>query len=218
MGSRFRRDLCVIEDDKPLVIGRLFCATEICIPKTGLTTGIHIGVGVDGRAPALKVNDVISLMKVAGNGTLTTDADSAVPPNPGTIVNHVEGMHGVSLLYGFDLMKRSSDELIATVTRAAISEQTKSFVETRAGATSFINGGADLLAGAGMTSAKKEGSGDKDKDARGYHLWAAMEQSGMTVKSGSYSDTQRLQRLALYTGWQGKRQGYSGGAHVNWAF
>ena len=58
----------------------------------------------------------------------------------------------------------------------------------------------------------------KDKDARGYHLWAAMEQSGMTVKSGSYSDTQRLQRLALYTGWQGKRQGYSGGAHVNWAF
>ena len=58
----------------------------------------------------------------------------------------------------------------------------------------------------------------KDKDARGYHLWAAMEQSGMTVKSGSYSDTQRLQRLALYTGWQGRRQGYSGGAHVNWAF
>ena len=160
--------------------------------------GIHIGVGVDGRAPALKVNDVISLMKVAGNGTLTTDADSAVPPNPGTIVNHVEGMHGVSLLYGFDLMKRSSDELIATVTRAAISEQTKSFVETRAGATSFINGGADLLAGAGMTSAKKEGSGDKDKDARGYHLWAAMEQSGMTVKSGSYSDTQGY---GLAVGW-----------------
>ena len=37
MGVRFRRDRYVIEDDKPLVIGRLFCATEICIPKTGLT-------------------------------------------------------------------------------------------------------------------------------------------------------------------------------------
>ena len=34
----FRRDRYVIEDDKPLVIGRLFCATEICIPKMGLTT------------------------------------------------------------------------------------------------------------------------------------------------------------------------------------
>ena len=38
MGLRFRRDRYVIEDDKPLVIGRLFCATEICIPKMGLTT------------------------------------------------------------------------------------------------------------------------------------------------------------------------------------
>ena len=160
--------------------------------------GIDVGVGVNGLARGLKVNDVISLMKVAGNGTLTTDADNIAPPAPQTLVNHVETMQGVSLLYGFDIMKRSSDELIATVTRAAISEETKSFTETRAGATSFINGGADLLAGAGMTSAKKEGSGDKDKDARGYHIWAAMEQSGMTIKSGSYSDTQGY---GLAVGW-----------------
>ena len=38
MGLRFRRDRYVIEDDKPLGIGRFFCATEICIPKMGLTT------------------------------------------------------------------------------------------------------------------------------------------------------------------------------------
>ena len=38
----------------------------------------------------------------------------------------------------------------------------------------------------------------KDKDARGYHLWAAMEQSGMTVKSGSYSD---MQGYGLAVGW-----------------
>ena len=161
--------------------------------------GIDVGVGVNGTARNvnLRVNDVISLMKVNG-GTLTTDADSAVPPAPTTLVNHVETMQGVSLLYGFDIMKRSSNELIATVTKAAINEQAKSFVETRAAATSFINGGADLLAGAGMTSAKKEGSGDKDKDARGYHLWAAMEQSGMTAKTGSYADTQGY---GLAVGW-----------------
>ena len=161
--------------------------------------GIDVGVGVNGTARNvnLRVNDVISLMKVNG-GTLTTDADSAVPPAPTTLVNHVETMQGVSLLYGFDIMKRSSNELIATVTKAAINEQAKSFVETRAAATSFINGGADLLAGAGMTSAKKEGSGDKDKDARGYHIWAAMEQSGMTAKTGSYADTQGY---GLAVGW-----------------
>ena len=152
-------------------------------------TGIHVGVGVNGRAPALRVSDVISLMKVSG-GTLTTDADHAVPPNPGTIVNHVEGMQGVSLLYGFDLMKRNNDELVAMVTKAAISEQAKSFVETRAAATDFINRGADLLAGSGIASAGKEAAiGRSDKDVRGYHLWAAMQQGGMETGTGSYVDT-----------------------------
>ena len=152
--------------------------------------GIDVGVGVNGRAPALKVNDVVSLMKVNG-GTLTTDADGAVPPAPTTLVNHVEGMHGVSLLYGFDIMKRHNDELIAAVTSAAISDQTKSFVETRAAATDFINRGADLLAGPGIGAAKKEaeGNGNQDKEVHGYHLWAAMQQGGMRTMTGSYADT-----------------------------
>ena len=169
--------------------------------------GIDVGVGVNGRAPALKVNDVISLMKVNG-GTLTTDADGAVPPASTTLVNHVEGMHGVSLLYGFDLTKRNNDELIATVTKAAIGEQTKSFVETRAAATDFINRGADLLAGPGISAAKKEaeGRGDQDKEARGYHLWAAMQQGGMEIKTGSYADTKGYN---LSLGWARELKGTS---------
>ena len=133
----------------------------------------------------LKVNDVISLMKVAGNGTLTTDADSV---SPQVLVNHAEAMQGVALLYGFDIMKRGTDELIATVTKAAISDQTKSFAETRAAATDFINRGANLLAGPGIASAKKA-AGTEDKDARGYHLWAAMEHSDIETETGSFADT-----------------------------
>ena len=158
--------------------------------KLGVTSkdirGIDVGVGVKGRmARNLKVNDVISLMKVAGNGTLTTDADSV---SPQVLVNHAEAMQGVSLLYGFDIMKRGTDELIATVTKAAISDQTKSFAETRAAATDFINRGANLLAGPGIASAKKA-AGTEDKDARGYHLWAAMEHSDVETETGSFADT-----------------------------
>ena len=158
--------------------------------KLGVTSkdirGIAVGVGVKGRmARNLKVNDVISLMKVAGNGILTTDADSV---SPQVLVNHAEAMQGVSLLYGFDIMKRGTDELIATVTKAAISDQTKSFAETRAAATDFINRGANLLAGPGIASAKKA-AGTEDKDARGYHLWAAMEHSDIETETGSFADT-----------------------------
>nr|WP_315410625.1 autotransporter outer membrane beta-barrel domain-containing protein [uncultured Selenomonas sp.] len=139
--------------------------------------GINVGLGVMGHAHGLKVNDVISLMKVNG-GTLTTDA---------TIANHVEAMHGVSLLYGFDLMKRGSGELIATVTKAAISDQAKSFVETRAGMTDFINRGADLLTASGMSAIRKGAESDKEKGK--YDLWAVMSHGSMSVESGSQIDT-----------------------------
>ena len=139
--------------------------------------GINVGLGVMGHAHGLKVNDVISLMKVNG-GTLTTDA---------TITNHVEAMHGVSLLYGFDLMKRGSGELIATVTKAAISDQAKSFVETRAGMTDFINRGADLLTASGMSAIRKGAESDKEKGK--YDLWAVMSRGSMSVESGSQIDT-----------------------------
>ena len=150
--------------------------------------GINVGVGVQGFARGLRVNDVVSLMKVNG-GTLTTDADNAAPPNKGTILNHVDAMQGVSILYGFELMKRGNDELIATVTKAAISEQTKSFVETRAGATSIINGGADLLATGGSRAAKKGAAGEKESEKGKYTLWAITSRGNMRAESGSHIDT-----------------------------
>lgn len=152
--------------------------------------GIHVGVGVNGLARGLHVDDVISLMKVAHGGTLTTDADGIAPPAPQVLVNHTEAMKGVSLLYGFEIMKRNTDELVAIVTKAAIREQTKSFVETRAAATDFINRGANLLAGPGIASAQKEaGRATAEKREHGYHLWAAMDQGDIETETGSYADT-----------------------------
>ena len=157
---------------------------------------IDVGLGVHGRARALKVNDVISLMKVAGSGTLDN-----IPTD-----NKVTGMQGVSLLYEFAFQRRNTDELIATVTKAAISDQTKSFVETRAAATDFINRGADLLAGPGITAAKHEAKGGtaEDNEVRGYHLWASMQQGNMRTETGSYADTKGYN---LSLGWARELKG-----------
>ena len=148
--------------------------------------GMHLGVGVNGAAPALQMGDVISLMKAAPGGTLTMDA---LPQN------HVEGMQGVSLLYGFDLQKRGLDELVATVTKAAMGERTKSLVETRAGMSDFLNRGTDLLTWAGVQSAGKEGG------TKRYELWAAMQNGSMRARTGSYVDSNGM-NLAL--GWARK--------------
>ena len=145
-------------------------------------TNVDVGVGVKGNARSLSVNDTISLMKTAPGGTLTM--------NLPTQENKVSGMQGVSLLYEFSLTRRNSDELIATVLKAAINDQTKSFVETRAAATDFINRGADLLAGSGLSAAKRAAAGgENENEADGYHIWAAFDQGAMRAETGSYADT-----------------------------
>lgn len=149
--------------------------------------GVHIGVGVAGQRSALQKGDVVSLMKTS-RGDLTTDA---------VLVNDVSGMQGVSLRYKFDLQKRSTDELIATVTDAAVMEQTKSLVETRAAASALLNGGADLLSGMGMDAAETAAALPDAATADGanaaiesgsYEIWAAQGASGERIETGSYVD------------------------------
>ena len=149
--------------------------------------GVHIGVGVAGQRSALQKGDVVSLLKTS-RGDLTTDA---------ALVNDVSGMQGVSLRYKFDLQKRSTDELIATVTDAAVMEQTKSLVETRAAASALLNGGADLLSGMGMDAAEAAAAAPNAATADGanaaiesgrYELWAAQGASGERIETGSYVD------------------------------
>ena len=146
--------------------------------------GVHIGVGVAGQRSALQKGDVVSLMKTS-RGDLTTDA---------VLVNDVSGMQGVSLRYKFDLQKRSTDELIATVTDAAVMEQTKSLVETRAAASALLNGGADLLSGMGMDAAETAAAAPTADttnaaiESGSYEIWAAQGASGERIETGSYVD------------------------------
>lgn len=152
--------------------------------------GVHIGVGVAGQRSALQKGDVVSLLKTS-RGDLTTDA---------ALTNDVSGMQGVSLRYKFDLQKRSTDELIATVTNVGVMEQTKSLVETRAAASALLNGGADLLSGMGVSAAETAAAAPNAATADGanaadaaiesgsYELWAAQGASGERIETGSYVD------------------------------
>ena len=147
--------------------------------------GIHLGVGISGQQSALQKGDIVSLMKVAANGALTTDE---------ALDNDVSGMQGVSLKYQFALQKRSTDELVAIVKdNAVMNEQTKSLVETRSAASAFLNGGADLLSGMGMDAAETaaaDGSNAANAAIRSgsYEIWAAQGGSGERIETGSYVD------------------------------
>ena len=163
--------------------------------KNALTTGkdlrgMNIGVALAGNRPTLGLGDTISLVKTyKGNSML--DADAVPLTTDDALVNRTEGMQGVSLRYGFDLMKRADNELVAKVNSVALNEQTKSLVETRAASAALINSGADLLTDSSMNAAIEAASvaprtvpgGSND-----FNLWAAQGGSSLRLNSGSHVD------------------------------
>ena len=78
--------------------------------------------------------------------------------------------------------------LIATVTKTGMGEKVKSFVETRAGASAFLNDGGDYLAGSGTEAAKKEAHAAAQAGSGAYGLWAGMGGGALRHKTGSYVD------------------------------
>ena len=157
---------------------------ELTTTGTQDLQGVGIGVGViDGTHPAYRVSEQFSLIKTAPGGTILTDP---------TIQNTSSAMQGVSLRYEFDVAQTATDEVSAIVKRAELIEQTKSFVETRVGATSFINQGVDFLVSSNIKAAKDSVASGKSGKAHkpdGYQLWAGIGGSHMRAESGSYVDT-----------------------------
>ena len=155
-------------------------------------TGIGIGVGVSGAAKVLAVGESIRLLQTASGPGLTTDA---------AIQNQITGDHGSSVRYKFDIKKAPGDPtaLIATVKEKEMKEQTKSYVETRAALTDFVNHGGDILAGESLSSAKRAAkSAQGNADMERYQVWAGMGGSALRAESGSHVDTNGWN---LHVGW-----------------
>ena len=160
-------------------------------PTTGKDLrGMNIGVALAGNRPTLGLGDTISLVKTyKGNSML--DADAVPLTTDDALVNRTEGMQGISLRYGFDLMKRADNELVAKVNSVALNEQTKSLVETRAASAALINSGADLLTDSSMNAAIEAASAAPRTVPGGsndFNLWAAQGGSSLRLNSGSHVD------------------------------
>ena len=135
----------------------------------------HIDLHRDGAAPKLQQGDKITLMENAGGDINVGENLTA------------KGTDGVTRNYEFALATVGKT-LIATVTKAGLGEQAKSFAETRAGASAFLNDGGDYLAGSGMEAAKKEAHAAAQAGSGAYGLWAGMGGGALRHETGSYVD------------------------------
>ena len=133
-------------------------------------TGSSVNVGIAGSAPALQSGDNVTLLHNA-NGVL---ADAT------TVYGKIT--QGVSLEYDFTTVLENGDSLVTTITRTGISDDTKSLVETQAAAVGFINSGADLLAGSGITSMSEVTSAEDGT------IFGAMSGGSMRYDTGSHAD------------------------------
>ncbi len=133
-------------------------------------TGSSVNVGIAGSAPALQSGDNVTLLHNA-NGVL---ADAT------TVYGKIT--QGVSLEYDFTTVLENGDSLVTTITRTGISDDTKLLVETQAAAVGFINSGADLLVGSGITSMSEVTLAEDST------IFGAMSGGSMRYDTGSHAD------------------------------
>ena len=154
-------------------------------------TGMKFVVARSGATQKLAKGDTFTLMENTTGGGHNITVGSGVT---------AEGIDGVSRRYTFDITQDPHDahKLIATVTKAGMGEQSKSIVETRAGASAFLNDGADFLAGAGMDAAGKEARAAAQNGSAPYGLWAGMGGGSFRHETGSYVD---MKGWNLGVGW-----------------
>ena len=149
---------------------------------------IHLVVHRSGATKKLRKGDTFTLVenKTAGGSVSIGDNVTA------------EGTDGVTRNYTFGIARNADGKLVATVTKAGMNGQAKSLVETRAGASAFLNDGADFLAGAGMSAAQKEAAAAAMTSGGVYGLWAGMGAGSLRHKTGSYVD---MKGWNLGVGW-----------------
>ena len=144
-------------------------------------TGSKVGVAVqNGASPALKKSDTVTLIHTIGGDLITDDNN---------LVNNVATMGTVSTLYEFALSTQDNNKLLATVTKAGINPQTKSFSEGRLGGLAFVNQGADMASGTGMeraTAAAQAGS----------NAFGAISGGSSRYESGSHVDVKGFSLIA----------------------
>ena len=153
-------------------------------------SNINLDIHRSGATKKLRKGDSFTLVDNTTAGGSVSIGDNVT----------AEGTDGVTRKYTFAIAQDPNDahKLVATVTKAGLGEQAKSLVETRAGASAFLNDGADFLAGAGMSAAQKEAAAAAMTSGGGYGLWAGMGGGSLRHETGSYVD---MKGWNLGVGW-----------------
>ena len=143
-------------------------------------SNINLDIHRSGATKKLRKGDSFTLVDNTTAGGSVSIGDNVT----------AEGTDGVTRKYTFAVAQDPNDahKLVATVTKAGLGEQAKSLVETRAGASAFLNDGADFLAGAGMSAAQKEAAAAAMTSGGVYGLWAGMGGGSLRHETGSYVD------------------------------
>ena len=153
-------------------------------------SNINLDIHRSGATKKLRKGDSFTLVDNTTAGGSVSIGDNVT----------AEGTDGVTRKYTFAVAQDPNDahKLVATVTKAGLGEQAKSLVETRAGASAFLNDGADFLAGAGMDAAQKEARAAAMIGSAPYGIWAGMGAGSLRHKTGSYVD---MKGWNLGVGW-----------------
>jgi hypothetical protein len=151
--------------------------------KTTNISGSTVNVGMAGALNALKTGDTITLMANSNGITATTG-----------MTYGQQMLQGVSIVYDITTgLDQEGKNLVTTIKGGKATAQSKLPVEPRLASVAFINSGADLLAGSGVSNAVTAAGGGKAE------MFGAMSGGSMRYETGSHADVHGY-NLALGVG------------------
>ena len=146
--------------------------TVLNVTGTADVSGSKIKVGIPGTESAL----------VKGDNFVLVDAAAGMTGVPATLKG--VGMQGLLLKYDFDL-ELVANQLVATVTKAGFSKESKSFLEGRVSSTAFLSQGGDFAAQDLMQSAVASATAHEDASLA---VFTAFGGGKSRYKTGSHVD------------------------------
>ncbi|WP_455655630.1 autotransporter domain-containing protein [Phascolarctobacterium sp.] len=142
-----------------------------------------VNLGMAGALNALKTGDTITLIANSNGITATTG-----------MTYGQQMLQGVSIVYDVTTgLDQEGKKLVTTIKGGKATAQSKSPVETQLAAAAFINSGADLLAGSGISSSVTAAGGGNAE------IFGAMSGGSMRYETGSHADVHGY-NLALGVG------------------
>ena len=146
--------------------------TALTVTGAADVTDSIVAVGITGTSSPLQKDDQVILVQ----------AGSAITGTPATQTG--VGMQGLFLSYDFDVAA-VNDQLIATVTKAGLNKESKSFLEGRAAALGTLNQGTDLAANGAMESALRAAATEQSGNVA---VFSALGGGASRYKTGSHVD------------------------------